>query len=160
MKGDTLNTAVGVVLAILFAGVIGVSIAAVLLADYMAPGRIMSEHVRQSLQLTAVAGVIAGLASWALQIFAARRGFAIRFLYGLVVFALLFCALGGMLDVLRNYLASPNTTDVSLGGLYWTSLGGFYNFVFFLLSSLNVAILGLLLAAGLILAVVGPREAD
>ncbi|MGE0613050.1 MAG: hypothetical protein AB7O70_11965, partial [Hyphomicrobiales bacterium] len=100
MKGDTLNTAVGVVLAILFAGVIGVSIAAVLLADYMAPGRIMSEHVRQSLQLTAVAGVIAGLASWALQIFAARRGFAIRFLYGLVVFALLCCALGGMLDVL------------------------------------------------------------
>ncbi|MEC9369244.1 MAG: hypothetical protein VX871_11205 [Pseudomonadota bacterium] len=155
-----LNMAVGVILALLFAGVFGISTAAVLLADYMQPGRIMSEQVRQTLQLCAVAGAVAGLAAWALQRFAARRGFVVRFLYGVVVFALVFCAIGGMLDVVRNYLASPGSTDISLGGIYWTSLGGFYNFVFFLVSSLNIAILGLILAAGLILAVVGPREAD
>ncbi len=50
--------------------------------------------------------------------------------------------------------------DLSPSGLYFASLSGFYAFAFFVLSALRLALIGLLLGAGLFLAAVGPVVRD
>lgn len=158
MSEAVLARGVGIALAILFALVMGVSIAAVLLADFMQPGKLMSEPARQTLIVCGVAGALAGAVSWLLQSYAAGRGFVVRFLYAFGIFVLLFGAFGGLLEVVRKLASSPGAIDVSPTGLYWSSLGGFYTFLLFLLIPLRPALFGLWLAAALILALVGPRE--
>ena len=154
----SLATIVGGLLALLFACVMGLSIMAVLLADYMQPGRVMSEQARQTLQLCAAAGFVSGLIAWWLQRFAAERAFVTRLIYGVSIFFLVFGAVGGTMIVAYNYIAYPNTHDFSLSGIYFASLGGFYSFAVFLVLPLRIALFGLLLAAGLVLALVGPHH--
>lgn len=158
MEKTLLDRAVGLVLALLFAAVMGLCVAAVLIADYVQPGQIMSQQARQTLTLCGIAGAIAGLASWWLQGFAAQRGLIVRFFYGLGIFMLVFAGTGGILEIVRNFMANPGPTDFSLGGVYWASLSGFYSFALFLVVPLRIALVGVLLAAGIILALAGPRE--
>ena len=158
MEQSGFDRAVGFVLAGLFAMVMGMCLIAVLVADYMEPGRVMSEQARLTLRICGISGASAGLLAWWLQSFAAHRAFAVRFFYGLVIFLLVFSALGGLLEVVSNYMLNPGPHDFSLSGLYWASLGGFYTFALFLLGSSNPGLLGVLLAPGFILAFVGPRE--
>lgn len=158
MEESGFGRAVGFILAVLFAVVMGACLIAVLVADYMEPGRIMSEQARVTLRICGIAGTIAGLATWWLQRFAAHRGFVVRFFYGLLIFLLVFLALGGFLEAGSNFFLNPGPHDYSPSGLYWASLGGFYTFAVLLLSSFNLGLLAVLLAPGIFLALVGPRE--
>ncbi|MGI9385316.1 MAG: hypothetical protein ACR2PO_19360 [Methyloligellaceae bacterium] len=151
---------VGFVLALLFAATMGLSMTAVLVADYMQPGRVMGEQARQTLILCAGAGFAAAILAWWMQRFAASRGLLIRFIYGFLIFTLIFLALGGILEVGRNYVTNQGPHDYSPAGLYWASLGGFYTFALFVVVPLKLALMGLLLAAGLFLAIVGPIARD
>ena len=158
MEQSGFGRAVGFVLAWLFAIVMGLCIFAVLIPDHMEPGRAISEQALLKFRIYGIAGGSAGLFAWWLQSFAAHRGFAIRFIYGLVIFLLVFASLGGLLEVGSNYLLNPGPHDFSPSGLYWASLGGFYTFAVFLLAPFKPGLLGVLLAPGVILAFVGPRE--
>ncbi len=156
MEQSGLDRAVGIVLALLFSAVMGLCLVAVLVADYMEPGRVVNEQARITLRICGIAGATTGLLTWWLQSFAAHRAFFIRFFYALVIFLLVFCALGGLLEVISNFMLNPGPHDYSPSGLYWASLGGFYTFALFLLG--YPELLGVLLAPGIILALVGPRE--
>ncbi len=158
MVQSGLDRAVGIVLALLFAAVMGLCLIAVLVADYMEPGRIVNEQARVTLRICGIAGAIAGLLTWWLQGFAAHRAFIIRFIYAMVIFLLVFCALGGLLEVISNFMLNTGPHDYSPSGLYWASLGGFYTFALFLIGSSNIGLITVLLAPGIILALVGPRE--
>lgn len=159
MDRQTASTVVDVVLGLLFAAAMGASIVAVLISDFMQPGKVMSEPARQTLVVCALAGLCAGLAAWWLQRFVANRGIVVRFFFAFVIFLLLFGALGGLFEVIRKFATSPGGADFSLSGLYWSSLGGFYTFLLFLIIPLRPALFGLWLAAGLIIAIVGPQRA-
>ena len=156
--GGIISMLVGLVLALLFAAVMGVSSAAVLVSDYMHPGRMMSEQARNTLAICAIAGFLASLAAWWLQGFAAERGLFIRFVNALFTYTLSFGAIGGLLVVANNFITYPGTNDFSLGGLYSASVGGFYTFALFVAVPLRLALAGLLLSAGLIIALVGPQR--
>jgi hypothetical protein len=158
MEHGGLGRAVGIVLALLFSAVMGACLIAVLVADYMEPGRIVNEQARVTLRICGIAGAITGLLTWWLQGYAASRGFIVRFIYGLVLFLLVFCALGGLLEVISNFILNPGPHDYSPSGLYWSSLGAFYTFALFLIGSSTPGLLVVLLAPGFILALVGPRE--
>jgi hypothetical protein len=158
MEQSGLDRAVGIVLALLFAAVMGLCLIAVLVADYMEPGRIVNEQARITLRICGIAGASAGLVTWWMQSFAAHRAFIIRFFYAMVIFLLVFCAFGGLLEVISNFMLNPGPHDYSPSGLYWSSVGGFYTFALFLLGSFNPGLLLVLLAPGIILAFVGPRE--
>lgn len=159
MDRGTLSNVVDVVLGLLFAAAVGLSIAAVLVADFMQPGKIMSDPARQTLIVCGLAGACAGLLSWWLQRFAANRGVVVRFFFAFGVFLLLFGAFGGLFEVIRKTVTSPGGMDLTLGGVYWSSLGGFWTFVLFLIIPLRPALFGLWVAAALIIALVGPQRA-
>ncbi len=158
MEQSGFGRVVGFVLAGLFAAVMGLCLVAVLVADYMEPGRIVNEQARVTLRICGIAGASAGLIAWWLQGFAAHRAFIVRFFYAMVLFLLVFCAIGGLLEVISNFMLNPGPHDYSPSGLYWSSLGGFYTFALFLSVSFNPGLFVVLLAPGIILALVGPRE--
>ena len=95
MKKLTMDNVVGFVLAILFALVIGVSMWALLVGEYM--NTVMNEQTRHTLRIVGFAGALAALSTWWVQNFAARRGFTIRFLFAMMIFAVAFGAFGGLL---------------------------------------------------------------
>ena len=148
---------IGLLLALLFAGAMGLSSAAILVTDYMHAGRMMSDQARHTLAICAIAGFLASLTAWWLQGFAADRGFFIRFINAALTYSLAFGAVGGLLVVANNFISYPNSNDFSPGGLYSASVGGFYTFALFVAVPLRIALAGLLLAAGLIIALVGPQ---
>ena len=158
MEQSGFSRGVGFVLAILFSAVMGACIVAVLVTEYMEPGQVMSEQARQTLRICALSGALAGLLTWWLQKFASHRSFTVRLVYGLVAYLLVFCALGGLLEAVSNFMLNPGPHDYSPVGLYWSSVGGFYTFALFLLGSFNPGLLAILLAPGIILALVGPRQ--
>lgn len=158
MEQSGFSRGVGFILALLFSAVMGACLIAVLVTDYAEPGRIMSDQARSTLKICGIAGAVAGLVSWWMQGFAAHRGFIVRALYGLVIFLLVFCAVGGLLEVLNAYAFNPGQHDFSPSGFYWASVGSFYTFTIFIVGSFNIGLMGVLLAPALILAIVGPRE--
>ena len=158
MEQGGFDRAVGLVLAILFSAVMGASFIAVLIAEYMDPFQVMSEQARLTLRICGITGALAGLLAWWLQSFAAHRRFIVRFFYGLVIYLLIFCAIGGLLEAVSNFMFNPGPHDYSLTGLYWASLGSFYAFALFVLGSAKTGLLAVLLAPGFILALVGPRK--
>ncbi|RME95081.1 MAG: hypothetical protein D6773_18800 [Alphaproteobacteria bacterium] len=149
---------VGFILAILFAVVIGLCVFALLYTDFAQSGGIINDRERTTLRIAASAGAIAAILTWLLQSFAAHRSFATRFFYGLIVFVLVFSALGGLFELVHAMVTSPTPVDLSLSGIYFASLSAFYAFAISLVGSSIPAFIGLVLAAGLILAAVGPRR--
>lgn len=157
MEESGLHRLVGVFLAVMFAAVMGLCAFAVLYTDFTELGGVLNDRERATLRIVALAGASAGLISWGLQKFAAPRSFAVRLIYGLAIYLLLFCALGGLFELVSGIISAPGSVDWSLSGLYFLSLSAFYGFTISLLGKSVLALLGLILAAGIILAAVGPR---
>jgi hypothetical protein len=149
---------VGLFLSLLFAAVMALSSAAILVTDFMEAGRPLTDQARQTLVLAAIAGGIAALLAWVLQNFVAGRRFFSRLVYAVPMYAVVFFAVGGLLVVMSNSYGNPNPQGWSLSELYTASVSGFYSFALFIFAPPRIAFFGLLVAGGLILALVGPRR--
>lgn len=158
MEESGFYSAVGFILAILFAVVLGLCIFAILYADFAQSGGTVNERETTTLTISAIAATVAALLSWLLQKYAAHRGFGIRTIYGVLIYFLLFAGLGGMLELGYGIATGSGTIDFSPSGLYFLSLGAFYAFAINLVGQQIFWIFGLFVAAGLILAAVGPRK--
>jgi hypothetical protein len=157
MDKVTLGSVVGFVLAILFALVIGVSMWALLVGDYM--NTFMNEQTRHTLRIVGFAGALAALITWWVQSFAARRGFVVRFLFALFIFVVAFCSFGGLLRFIYIHATYPNQQDWSLSGMYLASLNDFYTFLLDMLLPPRPAYAALAVVAAIYVAWFGPREA-
>jgi hypothetical protein len=157
MDKVTFGSVVGFVLAIFFAAVIGVSMWALLLGDYM--NTFMNEQTRHTLRIVGFAGALAALVTWWVQNFAAKRGFVVRFLFALFIFVVAFCSFGGLLRFIYIHATYPNQQDWSLTGMYLASLNDFYTFLLDMLLPPRPAYAALAVVAAIYIAWFGPREA-
>ena len=105
----TFGHVVGFVLAILFALVIGVSMWALLVGEYL--NTFMNEQTRHTVRIVGFAGVFAALVTWWVQNFAAKRGFLVRFMFAFFVFVVAFCSFGGLLRFIYIHAAYPSQQD-------------------------------------------------
>jgi hypothetical protein len=156
MDKVSFGNVVGFILAILFALVIGVSMWALLLGDYM--NTFMNEQTRHTLRIVGFAGAIAALVTWWVQSFAAKRGFVVRFLFALFIFVVAFCSFGGLLRFIYIHATYPSQQDWSLTGMYLASLNDFYTFLLDMLLPPRPAYAALAVVAAIFIAVFGPRE--
>ena len=157
MEKVTFGNVVGFVLALLFALVIGVSMWALLLGDYM--NTFMNEQTRHTLRIVGFAGALTALVTWWVQSFAAKRGFVVRTLFALFIFVVAFCSFGGLLRFIYIHATYPNQQDWSLMGMYLASLNDFYTFLLDMFLPPRPAYAALSLAAAIYIAWFGPREA-
>jgi hypothetical protein len=157
MDKVSLGNVVGFLLAILFALVIGVSMWALLLGDYM--NTFMNEQTRHTLRIVGFAGALAALVTWWVQNFAAKRGFVVRFLFALFIFVVAFCSFGGLLRFIYIHATYPSQQDWSLSGMYLASLNDFYTFLLDMLLPPRPAYAALAVVAAIYIAWFGPREA-
>ena len=157
MDKVTFGNVVGFVLAILFAAVIGVSMWALLLGDYV--NTFMNEQTRHTLRIVGFAGALAALVTWWVQSFAAKRGFVVRFLFALFIFVVAFCSFGGLLRFIYIHATYPSQQDWSLTGMYLASLNDFYTFLLDMLLPPRPAYAALAVVAAIYIAWFGPREA-
>ena len=148
---------VGFVLALAFALVIGVSMWALLLGDYV--NSFMNEQTRHTLRIVGFAGALAALVTWWVQSFAAKRGFVVRTLFALFIFVVAFCSFGGLLRFIYIHATYPNQQDWALTGMYLASLNDFYTFLLDMFLPPRPAYAALSLAAAIYIAWFGPREA-
>ncbi len=158
MEESGVYTAVGFVLAVLFAAVMGLCVFAILYADFAQSGGLVNDRERIILRITAIAAASAALLSWWLQKFAATRSFPVRFLYGMLIYPVVFTALGSLMELIQKIISKPGAMTFSLSDFYFDSLSAFYAFVIDLVGSSLVPLVGLVFAAGVILAAVGPRR--
>ena len=156
MDRVTFGSVVGFVLAILFALVIGVSMWALLLGDYM--NTFMNEQTRHTLRIVGFAGALTTLVTWWVQSFAAKRGFVVRFLFALFIFVVAFCSFGGLLRFIYIHVTYPSQQDWSLTGMYLASLNDFYTFLLDMLLPPRPAYAALAVVAAIYIAWFGPRE--
>ena len=157
MDNVSFGNVVGFVLAILFAVVIGVSMWALLLGDYV--NSFMNEQTRHTLRIVGFTGALAALVTWWVQSFAAKRGFVVRVLFALIIFVVAFCSFGGLLRFIYIHATYPNQQDWSLTGMYLASLNDFYTFLLDMLLPPRPAYAALAVAAAIYIAWFGPREA-
>ena len=157
MEKVTFGNVVGFVLALLLALVIGVSMWALLLGDYM--NTFMNEQTRHTLRIVGFAGALTALVTWWVQSFAAKRGFVVRTLFALFIFVVAFCSFGGLLRFIYIHATYPNQQDWSLMGMYLASLNDFYTFLLDMFLPPRPAYAALTLAAAIYVAWFGPREA-
>ena len=157
MDKVSFGNVVGFVLAMLFAVVIGVSMWALLLGDYV--NSFMNEQTRHTLRIIGFAGALAALVTWWVQSFAAKRGFVVRVLFALFIFVVAFCSFGGLLRFIYIHATYPNQQDWSLTGMYLASLNDFYTFLLDMLLPPRPAYAALTVAAAIFVAWFGPREA-
>ena len=155
MEKVTFGSVVGFVLALLLALVIGVSMWALLLGDYM--NTFMNEQTRHTLRIVGFAGAMAALVTWWVQSFAARRGFVVRTLFALFIFVVAFCSFGGLLRFIYIHATYPNQQDWSLMGMYFASLNDFYTFLLDMFLPPRPAYAALSVAAAIYVAWFGPR---
>jgi uncharacterized membrane protein (DUF106 family) len=146
---------VGFVLSILFAFTMGIAVSGALTGVFTVSGQTLSPQTIQKINAAAMAAGFAGIVAWAMQHFVAHRAFFVRFLYGFVVFLLVFAAMGALVNAIRSYADQPGA-DWSLTALYGASLNQFYTFALDLLFPPPVPLAALLFAAGLFLAAFGP----
>jgi hypothetical protein len=157
MDKVSFGNVVGFLLAILFAVVIGVSMWALLLGDYV--NSFMNEQTRHTLRIVGFAGALAALVTWWVQSFAAKRGFVVRVLFALFIFVVAFCSFGGLLRFIYIHATYPNQQDWSLTGMYLASLNDFYTFLLDMFLPPRPAYAALSLVAAIYIAWFGPREA-
>ena len=155
MDKVSFGNVVGFTLAILFALMIGVSMWALLLGDYM--NTFMNEQTRHTLRIVGFAGALAALVTWWVQSFAAKRGFVVRFLFALFIFVVAFCSFGGLLRFIYIHATYPSQQDWSLTGMYLASLNDFYTFLLDMLLPPRPAYAALAVVAAIYIALFGPR---
>ncbi|HUU67852.1 MAG TPA: hypothetical protein VMW57_11335 [Methyloceanibacter sp.] len=156
MEKVTFTKVVGFVLAAAFAIVIGVSMWALIIGDYM--NTVMNAQTQHTVRIVGFAGLLAALVTWWCQRFAARRGFLVRTLFALFIFVVAFCSFGGLLRFIYIHAIYPSQQDWSLSGLYLASLNDFYTFLLDMLIPPRPAYAALAVAAAIYVAVFGPRE--
>ena len=160
MGSITINTIIGFILALLFAMVMGISMQAILVGDYLQSQNVMSETTQVTVRIAGFSGALAALLAWWAQRFAAMRGFIVRFVFALFIFALAFFSFGGLLRVIWTHVTYPNQQDWSFAGLYFASINDFYSFVLFMIGPSLPAYVMLLICAGLYIGIFGPRERE
>jgi len=158
MHKVTFDSVVGFVLAIFFALVIGISMWALLVGDYMNTFIEPNEQMKHTLRIVGFAGALAALVTWWVQSFAAKRGFVVRFLFALFIFVVAFCSFGGLLRFIYIHATYPNQQDWSLTGMYLASLNDFYTFLLDMLLPPRPAYAALAVVAAIYIAWFGPRE--
>jgi hypothetical protein len=156
MEKLTFGNVVGFVLAVLFALVIGISMWALLIGDYM--NTVMNEQTRHTLRIVGFAGALAALVTWWVQGFAAKRGFVVRLLFATFIFVLAFSAFGGLLRFIYIHATYPSQQDWTLSGMYLASLNDFYTFLLDMFLPPRPAYAALTVAVALFVAIFGPRE--
>jgi hypothetical protein len=154
----TFNNVVGFVLAVLFALVIGISMWALLIGDYMNTFIEPNDQMKHTLRIVGFAGALAALVTWWVQSFAAKRGFVVRFMFALFIFVVAFCSFGGLLRFVYIHWQYPNQQDWSLTGMYLASLNDFYTFLLDMLLPPRAEYAALAVAAAIFIALFGPRE--
>ena len=137
MESVTFGKAVGFVLALLFALVIGLSMQGLLVQ----PDTLTNERTQDTLRIVGLAGGLAALLAWWVQGFAANRGLVVR-----------------LFRVIDSIIRYPNQQDWSLSGIYWSSQGNLISFVIDMLVPPRPAYAALILAAAFYLALFGPRK--
>jgi hypothetical protein len=158
MDKVSFGNVVGFILAICLAIVIGVSMWALLLGDYV--NSFMNEQTRHTLRIVGFAGALAALVTWWVQSFAAKRGFVVRTLFALFIFVVAFCSFGGLLRFVYIHATYPSQQDWSLTGMYLASLNDFYTFLLDMFLPPRPAYAALSVAAAIYIALFGPREAQ
>jgi len=156
MEKITFANVAGFVLAAAFALVMGISMWALLVGEYM--NTIVNAQSQTTLRIVGFAGAFAALTAWWVQQFAAKRSFLVRFLFALFVFIVAFCSFGGMLRVIYSHITYPNQQDWSLSGLYWASQSDLVSFVLYMMVPPRPAYAALMLFAAVYLAVFWPRD--
>ena len=156
MDKVSFGNVVGFILAICLAIVIGVSMWALLLGDYV--NSFMNEQTRHTLRIVGFAGALAALITWWVQSFAAKRGFVVRTLFALFIFVVAFCSLGGLFRFIYIHATYPSQQDWSLTGMYLASLNDFYTFLLDMLLPPRPAYAALAVVAAIFIAGFGPRE--
>ncbi|MET0380921.1 MAG: hypothetical protein ABWZ94_03360, partial [Methyloceanibacter sp.] len=158
MKKLTMDNVVGFVLAILLALVIGFSMWALLKGEYVNASPEIQARAQETLRTVGLAGALSALVAWWVQNFAARRGFVVRFLFAMMIFAVAFGAFGGLLQFIYAHVTYPHQQDWSLTGLYFASLNDFYTFLLDMFLPPRPAYAALTVAAAIFVAIFGPRE--
>jgi hypothetical protein len=156
MEQLTFTKVVGFVLAAAFAIVIGVSMWALMIGDYM--NTVMTEQTQHTVRIVGFAGMLAALVTWWCQRFTARRGFLVRTLFALFIFLVAFCSFGGLLRFIYIHFTYPSQQDWSLTGMYLASLNDFYTFLLDMMIPPKLSYAGLAIAAAIYVALFGPRE--
>ena len=154
MEKITFDNVVGFVLAIAFIIVMGVSLQASVVGDYMQLRVDVPEQTQRTLRVIGLAGALAAAAAWWVQRFAAERGFLVRVLFALFVFSVAFVSLGSILRVISSQLAHPSILSWSLADFYWVPYDNLITFVVFMI---RPAVGLLALTAAIYLAIFGPR---
>jgi hypothetical protein len=157
MEKLTMDNVVGFVLAVLFALVIGISMWALLIGDFV--NGAMNEQTRHTLRIVGFAGALAALVTWWVQSFAAKRGFVVRFLFAFFIFVVAFSSFGGLLRFAYIHATYPNQQDWSLSGMYFASLNDFYTFLVDMFLPPRPAYAALTAAAAFYVTLFGPRQA-
>jgi hypothetical protein len=156
MEKVTFTKVVGFVLAAAFAIVIGISMWALMIGDYM--NTVMNQQTQHTVRIVGFAGLLAALVTWWCSRFTAKRGFLVRTLFALFIFVVAFCSFGGLLRFIYIHVTYPSQQDWSLPGLYFASLNDFYTFLLDMLIPPRPGYAALAVAAAVYVAVFGPRE--
>jgi hypothetical protein len=156
MEQLTFSKVVGFVLAAAFAIVIGVSMWALMIGDYM--NTVMNAQTQHTVRIVGFAGLLAALVTWWCARFTARRGFLVRMLFALFIFIVAFCSFGGLLRFIYIHAIYPSQQDWSLSGMYLASLNDFYTFLLDMMIPPRPGYLALAVAAAIYVALFGARE--
>lgn len=157
------DRASGLLWALLLAAFMGYAATAVLVGDFMEAGRLLRPQEMRSVAICGYSAGLAVLVTWWLQRFVRERPwFATRLFYALAMLIVTFLAIGGLLVVVNNYLSGGGKFGagggLGLEDIYWASLGGFYNFLLFVIAPLRPALAILFAGAALYIALLGPAR--
>ena len=158
------DKATGFMLALLLAAFMGFAVTAVLMGDFMESSRLLRPQELRSVAICGYSASLATLAAWWSQRFVSgRHWFGTRLFFSLATLILSFLAIGGLLVVINNYMGGGDKYGSSAGlgleDIYWASLGGFYNFLLFVIAPLRPALAILFLGAALYITLLGPKRA-
>ena len=156
MEQLTFNKVVGFILGAAFAIVVGISMWALMVGDFM--NTVMNQQTQHTVRIVGFAGMLAAAVTWWCQRFAARRGFLVRTLFALFIFIVAFCSFGGLLRFIYIHATYPSQQDWSLTGMYLASLNDFYTFLLDMLIPPRPGYLALAIAGSIYVAIFGARE--
>ena len=153
----------GLFFALLLAAFMGYAATAVLMGDFMESARVLRPQELRSVAICGYSASLAALVAWWLQRFVSgRHWFGTRLFFALATLVLAFLAIGGLLVVINNYMGGGGKYGsgggLGLDDIYWASLGGFYNFLLFVVAPPRLALAILFAGAALFVTLLGPKR--